>query len=167
MRVLLFLLPIFLVSCATYDNIEPAVAPGEQLVLTEDSITVYLMRPESALFSPATNGDYGPPIHIDVYAFNQLFGSIPPNSYMELRLPLDENGTVHLSGKLWDFSNLRLSAQPNTTHYLRLVSEPIAPPRLNFRMLGPVEGPKVLRRSRHRVEPLPLAGNQLISTAAR
>lgn len=163
MRVLLFLLPVFLVSCATYDQIEPAVGPGEELVLTEDSITVFLMRPEGALFSYGAFGEYGLPNQIDVYAFNQLFGSIPPNSYMELRLPLDQRGTVHLSGKLWDFSNLRLSAQPNTTHYLHLVSEPIAPPRLIFRMLGPVEGPKVLRRSRHRVDPLSLAGNHLIS----
>lgn len=142
---LLALLTLLLLSCATYDYMEAAAPEGETLTLTQDSVTIYFLRPEGLAFSPRLN-DFGPSI-VEVYAHNQPLGPVAPNSFMRARLPLADDGTVLLSARFWDYSNLRLSTTPGATHYVHLhVIPQIGSIDVRFNLQGPVDGPEMLER---------------------
>ena len=151
------ILGVLLSACAVnYDYMEPAAPANEPLVLSQDSVTVYFLQPEGGFSFWTSRHDNGPMV-IDLYAHNQPIGYVGPNSYMRARLPLAQDGTVLLSGKFWDFANLRLTAKPGSTHYIRLICDNIQPPRLILRMLGPIKGPEILKRCKREAPMMRLA----------
>ena len=151
----IFILGVLLSACSVnYDYMEAASPAGEALVLSQDSITVYFLQPEGGFW---TSGHEVGPAVVDLYAHNQPIGYVGPDSYMRARLPLAQDGTILLSGKLWDFTNLRLTAKPGSTQYIRLICDNVQPRRLIMRMLGPIKGPEVLKRCKREAPMMRLA----------